>query len=251
MSSHNPLRPKSSLLEQKAKSRSGLQMVMIIVAVHVVFLGGLLFSGCRPDQAPPATATETNSIPNLPPIGGEVATPPVDTNTVTVVEAPGPAAPPLPGITTTGDDPKPPPVTREPEPSDDIVPLVPEATNKPEGPVSSGEIEYVVAKGDTFTSIARKHGVTVQAVIKANPAVDPARMAIGQVLVIPAKPPQPAKPVLQEGTTEYLVKAGDNLYNIAKSHNTTWKAIREANDLSTTAIRVGQKLIIPPPVLDE
>ena len=139
----------------------------------------------------------------------------------------------------------------EPEPADDIVPLVPEATNKPEVPVSSGEIEYVVAKGDTFTSIARKHGVTVQAVIKANPAVDPARMAIGQVLVIPAKPPQPAKPVLQEGTTEYLVKAGDNLYNIAKSHNTTWKAIREANDLSTTAIRVGQKLIIPPPVLDE
>ncbi|MDP6794072.1 MAG: LysM peptidoglycan-binding domain-containing protein [Verrucomicrobiota bacterium] len=251
MSSHNPLRPKSSLLEQKAKNRSGLQMVMIIVAVHVVFLGGLLFSGCRPDQAPPATVAETNSIPSLPPIGGEVATLPADTNTVTVVEPPGSAAPPLPESTTTGDDPKPPPVTREPETAVDIVPLVPEPSNEPEVPVSSGETEYVVAKGDTFTTIARKHGVTVQAVIKANPAVDPTRMAIGQVLIIPAKPPELAKPALPEGTTEYLVKAGDNLYNIAKAHNTTWKAIREASNLNTTAIRVGQKLIIPPPASDE
>jgi len=56
MTSHNPLRPKSSLLEQKAKSRSGLQMVMIIVAVHVVFLGGLLFSGCRPENPAPEPA---------------------------------------------------------------------------------------------------------------------------------------------------------------------------------------------------
>ena len=95
MSSHNPLRPKSSLLEQKAKSRSGLQMVMIIVAVHVVFLGGLLFSGCREDQQPATdTVAGTNAIQVLPPTGGGVASPPAETNTVTVVEAP--AAPPLP-----------------------------------------------------------------------------------------------------------------------------------------------------------
>ena len=93
MSSHNPLRPKSSLLEQKAKSRSGLQMVMIIVAVHVVFLGSLLFSGCRPDKAPPAPAAETNSIPSLPPIGGEMAATQADTKSWTAVERRGQAAP--------------------------------------------------------------------------------------------------------------------------------------------------------------
>ena len=251
MPSHNPLRPKSSLLEQKAKSRSGLQMVMIIVAVHVVFLGGLLFSGCRPDQSPPATTAETNAIPSLPPIGGEVAAPPADTNTVTVVEPPGPAAPPLPETTITGGDPKPPPVTRDPESAEDIVPLVPEPSSEPEVPVASGETEYVVAKGDNFTTIARKHGVTVQAISKVNPAVDPNRMAIGQVLIIPAKPAKPPEPALPEGTTEYVVKPGDNLYNIAKAHNTTWKAIRDANELKTTGIRVGQKLIIPPPATSE
>ena len=247
MSSHNPLRPKSSLLEQKAKSRSGLQMVMIIVAVHVVFLGGLLFSGCRPEQPTPDTAAGTNAIPVLPPIGGEVASPPAETTTGTVVEAPD--APPLPTATT--GEPKPPPVTRDTKPVEDIVPLIPEPSEGPEVPVAAGEIEYVVAKGDNFTTIASKHGVSVQAIIKANPAVDPNRMQIGQVLIIPAKAPEPTEPALPEGTTVYEVKSGDSLYNIAKAHNTTWKAIRDANNLQTTDIRVGQKLIIPPPATNE
>jgi LysM repeat protein len=243
MTSHNPLRPKSSLLEQKAKSRSGLQMVMIIVAVHVVFLGGLLFSGCRPEEPAPEPAPGPDAIPVLPPDGGGVASPPAETNTVTVVEAP--AAPPLPDATTS--EPKPPPVTRDTEPVEDIVPLIPEPSEGPEVPVAAGEIEYVVAAGDNFTNIASRHGVTVQAIIKANPAVDSNRMQIGQVLIIPAPAAKPPASSLPEGTVVYEVKPGDSLYAIAKEHKTTVKAIREVNDLSTSKIRPGQKLTIPSP----
>ena len=243
MTSHNPLRPKSSLLEQKAKSRSGLQMVMIIVAVHVVFLGGLLFSGCRPEKPAPEPAPGPDAIPVLPPDGGGVASPPAETNTVTVVEAP--AAPPLPDATTS--EPKPPPVTRDTEPVEDIVPLIPEPSEGPEVPVAAGEIEYVVAKGDNFTNIASRHGVTVQAIIKANPAVDSNRIQIGQVLIIPAPAAKPPAPSLLEGTVVYEVKPGDSLYAIAKEHKTTVKAIREVNDLTTSKIRPGQKLTIPSP----
>ena len=243
MSSHNPLRPKSSLLEQKAKSRSGLQMVMIIVAVHVFFLGGLLFSGCRPEEPAPDTASSTGAIPILPPAGGEVASPPGNTNTVTVVEPP--PAPPLPGATTS--EPKPPPVTRDTGSVEDIVPLIPEPSKGPEVPVAAGEIEYVVAKGDNFTNIASRHGVTVQAIIKANPAVDSNRMQIGQVLIIPAPATKPSESALPEGAVVYEVKPGDNLYTIAKEHKTTVKAIREVNDLTTSKIRPGQKLTIPSP----
>ena len=255
MSSHNPLRPKSSLLEQKANNRSGLQMVMIIVAVHVVFLGGLLFSGCRPEQSTPSTMVDTNAIPVLPPIGGGVASQLGQTNEVSVGNEPAAntnavtAAPPLPGAET--GEAKPPPVTRDTVAAEDIVPLIPEPTGEIEVPVATGEEEYVVAKGDNFTTIARKFGVTVQAVIKANPAVDPNRIAIGQVLKIPAKPPKPSDQVLPEGTIEYEVKSGDNLYNIAKAHKTTWKTIRDANNLKSAEIRVGQKLIIPSPATNE
>ena len=244
MTSHNPLRPKSSLLEQKAKSRSGLQMVMIIVLVHVVFLGGLLFSGCREDQQPATdTVAGTNAIQVLPPTGGGVASPPAETNTVTVVEAP--AAPPLPDATTS--EPKPPPVTRDTQPVEDIVPLIPEPSEGPEVPVAAGEIEYVVAKGDNFTAIASRHGVTVQAIIKANPAVNSNRMQIGQVLIIPSPAAKPPVPALPEGTVVYEVKPGDSLYAIAKEHKTTVKALREANDLTTLKIRPGQKLTISTP----
>ena len=106
MSRQNPLQPKSSLLEKNAKSRSGLQMVMIIVAVHVVFLGGLLFSGCRREEPQPAATGETNSIPTLPPMG-EVAAPPTPTNTVTVLEPP--TVPPTTNEVTTSAPPLPTP----------------------------------------------------------------------------------------------------------------------------------------------
>ena len=243
MTSHNPLRPKSSLLEQKAKSRSGLQMVMIIVAVHVVFLGGLLFSGCRPEKPAPEPVPGTDAIPVLPPEGGGVTSPQAETNTVTVLEAP--AAPPLADAKFS--EPKPPPVTRDTETVEEIVPLIPEPSEGLEVPVAAGEIEYVVAKGDNFTNIASRHGVTVQAVIMANPAVDSNRMQIGQVLIIPSPEAKPPEPSLPEGTLVYEVKPGDSLYAIAKEHKTTVKAIRKANDLSTSKIRPRQKLSIPSP----
>jgi len=228
---------------------------MIIVAVHMVFLGGLLFSGCRPEQSTPSTAVDTNAIPVLPPIGGEVASNPGQTNLVSVGNAPAAdtnvvaAAPPLPDAAT-GES-KPPPITRDPVSVEDIVPLIPEPKGETEVPVATGEEEYVVTKGDNFTTIANKFGVTVQAVIKANPAVDPNRISIGQVLKIPAKQPKPSEQVLPEGTVVYEVKSGDNLYNIAKAYKTTWKTIRDANNLKSAEIRVGQKLIIPSPATNE
>ena len=47
---------------------------------------------------------------------------------------------------------------------------------------------YTIAAGDTFARIASKIGVGVQAIIDANPEVDPRRLAIGQVIEIPVQP---------------------------------------------------------------
>jgi len=46
---------------------------------------------------------------------------------------------------------------------------------------------YKVKKGDLMWSIAQKLGVSLAALKAANPKVDPARMRIGTILVIPAK----------------------------------------------------------------
>jgi LysM repeat protein len=47
------------------------------------------------------------------------------------------------------------------------------------------------------------------------------------------------------GSKTYRVRAGDNLWSIAKRNNTTSKTIQELNGLSTTRLRVGQELKLP------
>ena len=52
-----------------------------------------------------------------------------------------------------------------------------------------------VVKGDTFSQIAKASGVSVSALAKANPGVDPTKLKIGQVLHIPvAGQKQPLPP---------------------------------------------------------
>lgn len=43
----------------------------------------------------------------------------------------------------------------------------------------------------------------------------------------------------------YIVQSGDNLYSIARKYNTTVDALMSANNLTSTLLRVGQRLRIP------
>ena len=54
----------------------------------------------------------------------------------------------------------------------------------------------------------------------------------------------------QEATdrpSEYIVKAGDTLFNIASRFDTTVQAVKRANGLTGDQIQVGQRLLIPVP----
>lgn len=57
--------------------------------------------------------------------------------------------------------------------------------------------------------------------------------------------PAPAPKANTPATGVYVVKAGDTLERIAKTHGTTVKAIRAANQLKTDRINVGKKLKLP------
>lgn len=45
---------------------------------------------------------------------------------------------------------------------------------------------YTIVSGDTFAKIASKLGVSLQSLLDANPDTDPRRLAIGQVINVPA-----------------------------------------------------------------
>ena len=52
-------------------------------------------------------------------------------------------------------------------------------------------------------------------------------------------------PPTTESTINYTVKKGDNLYNIAKTYNTSVSDILKASNLTSTSLSIGQVLRIP------
>lgn len=52
-------------------------------------------------------------------------------------------------------------------------------------PYLLGYRRYTVQQGDTYYRLAGEYGTTVQAIARANPALDPRRLSIGQTLIIP------------------------------------------------------------------
>ena len=49
----------------------------------------------------------------------------------------------------------------------------------------TGYTQHTVARGDTFYRLARRYGTTVSAIAAANPQINPNRLQIGQILVVP------------------------------------------------------------------
>ncbi|MBC8589626.1 LysM peptidoglycan-binding domain-containing protein [Wansuia hejianensis] len=59
----------------------------------------------------------------------------------------------------------------------------------------AGTTPYTIKAGDTFYQIARRENISLDALIKANPGVDPDRLFIGQIICIPTSTtPGPTHP---------------------------------------------------------
>lgn len=107
---------------------------------------------------------------------------------------------------------------------------------------------HTVRRGDTLGAIARRYRTSVDAIKRLN-GLRSNLIRVGQVLRVPsrggvetASPPVPAaKP---GETVSYIVRNGDNLFQIAKAYGTTVEKIKAANGLNSDIITVGQKLVI-------
>ena len=101
---------------------------------------------------------------------------------------------------------------------------------------------YVVRAGDNLSSIAVRHGTTVQAIMQANGLSNPNFVYVGQRLTIPGSSGGGGG----SGAGVHVVRAGETLYSIARYYGTTAAAIASANGIrNVNYIYAGQRLSIP------
>jgi LysM repeat protein len=255
MNTPNPLIPQGSLEAQQYQKRSATKLVVSsILAVHGIVLGGLLFLGCSKEE-PEVKTVDNRTFDSLDaPFTGsrnpEGSSPfgdlGISTNSPIEIPLPetlppdtniGGTFPPLPPGATGGVDVAIPPAANPPIP----------VQTEPAAPT-----KYAVLPGDNFTTIARKHGVSLKDITAANADVDSRKLKVGQVINLPAHV-TPIAPAIPAGTPDagtsgdvtHTVGSGDTLSKLSRDYKVSVKDIQRANNLRGSVIRVGQKLIIP------
>lgn len=137
------------------------------------------------------------------------------------------------------------------------------------------ESGHTVKDGDTLAKVARRNGVTVGELLKANKGIDPDRISPGQRLVVPGKgvvakpvekavvPKAAVKPVVKvepkvvkteekrvaavavgRGTSGvHTVRAGDSIYKLSRQHGIPVEELLRRNGLEETAtLKIGQEI---------
>ena len=159
-------------------------------------------------------------------------------------------APEGPLVTGTGE--RSPPTA--PQPGELLVPTEPGVDSTPAGGLRPSDVTvYSVQKGDSLWSIARKNNLTVDRLLSANDIAKDATLSIGQEIFLPVTgdpgaetllTPDKPKPV-STGTEVHMVRSGDTLSGIARTYGVSINAIKDANNLRTDVIQIGQRLLVP------
>ena len=105
---------------------------------------------------------------------------------------------------------------------------------------------YAVRRGDTLSGIAVRYRTTVAAIMQAN-GLSSYTIYVGQRLTIPGAASSASSNNSGSASTSgtYTVRRGDTLSGIASRHRTTVAAIMQANNLRSSIIYAGQRLVIP------
>jgi LysM repeat protein len=231
------------------------KIVLIVVALHVLVIGGIVvFEGCSrvkssaPDMAANESAPGQQSDNML-----------AGTSSNALVSIPNPQGPGaanslVPAASMAGNE--------APAPAPASVATAPA--------VSATTHVYVVKKGDSLWKIAKAESVTVGELSRANNLTKTSTLKVGQKLTVPAAKAEKTSVATasvvptstdasgaaaaasvasttgsEDSGNLYVVKSGDSLWKIARHKNITLAALKQANNLTSDSLKVGQKLHIP------
>tara|TARA_Y100001934_G_scaffold280213_1_gene386245 strand:+ start:2307 stop:3179 length:873 start_codon:yes stop_codon:yes gene_type:complete len=222
-------KPPGSQFEKVAQKKNNLPiLVIILLGVHLVALGGMLWSGCKPQPENVAEADPPGSV--LPPLGGTNESPffgPIgeapNPSDVSVPPTP-PGVVPAPEVVTSQNITPPPGTSTSAPPAEPRMPTpAPTPTPPPGVPGAGPEISTpTVPSGPTDTSTPPTPGPGTGSSIQ-----------------------QPAAPAATAMRT-HVVGRGDTFFSIAGEYGASSKDIQAANpSVDPRRLQLGQKLKIP------
>lgn len=111
---------------------------------------------------------------------------------------------------------------------------------------STGTATYTVKSGDTLSSIAARHGLSLSELKSLNGLTNN-NIKAGQKLKVRATAESQPNSASSTGEyTEYTVKSGDSFYSIAKNYpGISAQNIMDFNGLSSSKLKPGMKIRIP------
>jgi N-acetylmuramoyl-L-alanine amidase len=112
--------------------------------------------------------------------------------------------------------------------------------------------QYKVARGDNLSTIAERFDLSLNELKKLN-NLKSNTIRIGQVLKLKAEPklisqnsqPKSNSNLADKKAIVHKVSSGETLSGIALRYSSSVAAIRKENNLNSSSIRIGQKLVIP------
>ena len=133
-------------------------------------------------------------------------------------------------------------------------------------PATKTSAGYTVKKGDTLGGIAAKHDVSTDDILKLNKGLTPARLKVGQEIVLPGGAPAAAKTEKAEkpsrktekaekaetaresqesSAATYTARKHDTPGSVARKFHTTTRELARLNPEMGKKLHSGQKLLVP------
>lgn len=204
----------------------------------------------QPAITPPKPNSESSARPDA-----LATTTPAPKPEIVKISAPAATPAPVPAPT--------PALKKEsPETSTPAPQVAESSTTEPED-AKKGFTYYTIKFGDNLGKIAKKHGISIGALMSFNGIKNPDKISGGQQLKIPSKEKAESlskvrpsstlavasangKPLPGDAYGIYTVQTGDTLYDLARDFFTTEKEIQQLNKMGDkTNIVPGQDLIVP------
>ena len=102
----------------------------------------------------------------------------------------------------------------------------------------NGTMAYTIKSGDTFYSIAKSFGISLESLIATNPGIEAEELYIGQIICVPA--------ICSYGTLAHLLKKGDTIYKLSLQYNVTVDKIVKANPgINPDNLTIGEVICLP------